>query len=79
MRSSWRGLELEFSVGGLDSGPGLRADFCIEEVELVGVDFAEFRANFPDPKVSPGDVFASHEQEIDDYLYEEVASGTYAE
>ena len=72
MKSTWHGLELEYSVGGLDSGPGLRADFCIEEVGLLRVqDEAEFRANHPTG--TPNEVFEKHWQEIDDFLYREVA------
>ena len=71
MRSTWHGLAVEFSCGGLDSGPGLRADFCVEEVTLVKVeDEQEFREHHPIG--TPEEVFEKHQQEIDDFLYQEV-------
>lgn len=76
MKSTWKGLLLEFSCGRLDGGPGLRPDFCIEEVTLLATDMDEFRANFPEG--TPDEIFEKHQQAIDDYLYAEVARGDHA-
>lgn len=69
--STWHGLQLQFSCGHCGSGPGLRPDFCIEELELVKVeDEQEFREHHP--VGTPAEVFAKHEQEIEEALYQEV-------
>lgn len=71
MRSTWHGLLLEFSCANEGAGPGLRADFSIEEVELVKVaDEQEFREYHPHG--TPQEMLDKHEQEVRDALYQDV-------
>jgi hypothetical protein len=73
VKASWHGLLFDFYACPDDGGPGLRPGFHIEINEVQLEDEEEFRFHHPASDVA--EVERQYAQQIDDYLYSEVARG----